>query len=103
MYCVLYQWEIASGKRDEFVAAWEIITEHYLAHHGALGSRLHHVKGGTFVAYAQWSSAQHRNHAFAANDGPTEAINLMQACVMRRLEPIEMSIVSDKLKPIADC
>ena len=98
MYSVLYQWEIVNGKRDEFVSAWEIITEHYLTHHCALGSRLHHVKGDTFAAYAQWPSKQHRNDAFAASDAPTEAINRMQACVMSRLDPIEMSIVSDKLK-----
>lgn len=58
MHCILYRFEIHPDKEEQFNAAWDEITRGYLAHCGALGSRLHRVDRTTFIAYAQWPDKQ---------------------------------------------
>ncbi|USD39392.1 antibiotic biosynthesis monooxygenase [Ferrimonas sp. SCSIO 43195] len=98
MYTVLYQWKIRSGKQQEFMSAWEEVTDYYLKNHEALGSRLHQIDDHSFAAYAQWASKADRDKAFASVDSPDSAIERMRACVVDRLDPIEMVMILDKLK-----
>ena len=54
MFVVLYRWRIKAHHEDEFRAGWTRATEKIAAKYGALGSRLHHVDDGSWLAYAQW-------------------------------------------------
>ncbi|WP_166738797.1 antibiotic biosynthesis monooxygenase [Psychromonas algarum] len=98
MYTVLYQWKIKEDKKDEFIASWNIVTDHYVNKHGQIGSRLHEITDNTFAAYAQWESEDKRNKAFALDDVEPEVLSVMESCIVKTLKPIEMHIVSDKLK-----
>lgn len=98
MYTVLYQWKIHPDKHDDFISSWEIITDHYLKNHGALGSRLHKASDNTFAAYAQWHSKNHRDLAFSSSTAPEHAVKKMTLSIVERLDPIEMLVISDKLE-----
>jgi len=98
MFTVLYQWSIDPDKQDDFISGWEVITEHYLSNHGALGSRLHQISESSFAAYSQWTSKEARDCAFSLNDAPQQAVDKMRESIIVSLEPIEMSVISDKLK-----
>ena len=54
MFVVLYRWRIKPGQEEQFRAAWARATEKITARYGALGSRLHQVDDGSWLAYAQW-------------------------------------------------
>jgi len=54
MFVVLYRWRIKKEREAEFRAAWARATERIVARYGALGSRLHQVDDGSWLAYAQW-------------------------------------------------
>lgn len=97
MDTVLYQWKIEPIEHDEFIDAWEAITEHFITYHSGLGSRLRHVKDNLFTAYAQWPCKLQCDSALAANNAPADVFQSMPSCITERLLPIEMSVVSDKL------
>lgn len=100
MYTVLYQWDVHHDKHDDFISGWEAITEHYLANHDSLGSKLHKVTDSRFVAIAQWPSKQTRDIAFNLNDAPLDAIEKMKNSIIIALPPTETTVVSDKLKNV---
>ena len=54
MFVVLYRWRIKPDHEEQFRAAWTRATEKITARYGALGSRLHQVDDGSWLAYAQW-------------------------------------------------
>jgi len=97
MYTVIYQWEIQTGKYDDFVCAWEAVTEHYSQHYNALGARLHKVNENHFVAYAQWPTKEARDLAFSLDDAPQQAAEIMQDSIIHIHPAIEMEMLSDKL------
>ncbi len=97
MYTIIYQWEVHSNKCDDFLNAWEVVTEHYLQNHDALGSRLHKAGENFFVAYSQWTNKEARDSAFSKNDAPHEAITIMEDSIKKAHRAIEMDVVSDKL------
>ncbi|WP_019612881.1 hypothetical protein [Psychromonas ossibalaenae] len=97
MYTIIYQWEVHSHKCDEFLNAWEAVTEHYMENHNALGSRLHKAGENYFVAYSQWLNKEARDAAFSKNDAPQEAITTMEDSIINTHRAIEMDVLSDKL------
>ncbi len=54
MFCVIYAFHVLPGKEDDFLQAWADMTHLIRKHEGGWGSRLHHEKEGTYLAYAQW-------------------------------------------------
>ena len=56
MYCVVYEFIIKPGDDDAFVQAWIEGTREIMSVHGGLGSRLHRLKEGLLIGYAQWPS-----------------------------------------------
>ena len=54
MFVVLYRWKIKPGTEDQLRTAWVSSTRKIMARYGALGSRLHVVEDGSWLAYAQW-------------------------------------------------
>jgi hypothetical protein len=63
MYIVLYQWRVKTGKEEQFREGWRRVTEAIYQAFGSLGSRLHKIEGGPWVAYAQWPSKEHFEQA----------------------------------------
>jgi len=100
MYTVLYQWDIHQDKHDDFVSGWEAVTDHYLAKHNSLGSKLHKISDNRFMAFAQWPSKEIRDIAFNLNDAPQHAVEKMKNSIITSYPPTETTIISDKLKAV---
>ncbi len=54
MFAIIYLFEAAEGKEEEFENAWREMTELIYTSTGSLGSRLHVEEKGRYIAYAQW-------------------------------------------------
>jgi hypothetical protein len=58
MFCVIYKFEVMDGKEETFVKSWTDVTQSFIDHCGALGSRLHKNSETEYIAYAQWPSKE---------------------------------------------
>ncbi|MEZ4938208.1 MAG: antibiotic biosynthesis monooxygenase [Crocinitomicaceae bacterium] len=54
MYIAIYKFEVIPGKEKQFISSWKALTQLIFEFEGSLGSRLHHEKDQTYIAYAQW-------------------------------------------------
>ena len=54
MFAVIYEFEALPGKEEAFIQGWRRLTELIYEYENSRGSRLHHVGGQTYVAYATW-------------------------------------------------
>ena len=95
LFTVLYRWRLHPGAEASFIAGWSRISELLLSQGGSLGSRLHRGPDGWWYSYAQWPSAEAREHAFAA--GPLD-----EAASRRMREAIAESLPELVLEPVAD-
>lgn len=94
---VLYRWQLAPGREDDFAQAWREATQALLAR-GSLGSRLHRGDDGLWYGYAQWPDAGTRRAAFAdaaIDPGPSAR---MRACIVASLPEIVLEPVADLLR-----
>lgn len=95
-HVVLHRFRLKSGQEDDFVSAWERLTDVLREECGALGSRMHKADDGTYVAYARWPSrAVWQN----SQDNPPKsaARSLMAATIEERFPEQHFEIVSDRL------
>ena len=102
MYTVLYQWDVHQDKHDDFISGWEAVTDHYLAKHNSLGSKLHQISDNRFMAFAQWPSKESRDSAFNLNDAPHQAVEKMKNSILTSHSPTETTIILDKLKAVSE-
>lgn len=58
MLSVILEFDVLEGKKEEFIEAWTKGTEVIYENFGSLGSRLHESEHGSYIAYAQWPSAE---------------------------------------------
>ena len=53
-FAVIYQWLVKPEKEQQFLRAWQTLTDLQMKERGVRGSRLHKSENGTWIAYAQW-------------------------------------------------
>lgn len=83
---------------SEFTEAWSQVTRFMVENCGSLGSRLHRANDGTFYAYAQWNSAEHRDAAFSGHpDEIEEAAAIMRAATIKRFPEVILEEIADFL------
>lgn len=63
MFVAVYRFDVIAEKEKAFKEAWRALTELILKHENSLGSRLHHEKDLTYIAYAQWHSKEQWKNA----------------------------------------
>ena len=100
-FAVVYRWRVIPGKEAEFVQAWEIVTV-TLRGGGGLGSRLHRVADGTWLAYAQWPNRHAWETAKVTSPEASAALRRLQDAIEERLEPLLLEPVADYLVPNID-
>jgi len=57
MLAVLLEFNVKHGAEEEFIVYWKKTTQIIYEKFGSLGSKLHRSDNDTFIAYAQWPSA----------------------------------------------
>ncbi len=98
MITFLYRWRVKPEMADQFVENWSIVTEHYRANCGSLGSRLHRGSDGLYYGYAQWPSREVRDAA-VQDERAADAFAAMQEAVEERFPDVRMEVLSDFLIP----
>ncbi len=98
MFIVLYQFKVKSNREQEFCQAWHAGTIGIYESRGSLGSRLHKSEDGTYIAYAQWPSAeQYEKNLELASDAKAALTTVQECCdsvaILQR-----MTVVDDLLK-----
>ena len=96
-YAVIYRWRLKAGMETQFIEAWSQITQWYVAHKGALGSRLHKGPDNVWYAYAQWPSAETRAAAFTEVAVGDESHQRMREAVAESFDQIELEPIADYL------
>jgi len=97
-FCVIYRWALVPEKEQQFVSAWQSMTDEIRTHAGGLGSRLHKADDGTWVAYAQWPDRGTWERADVTTEPAKAAGEQMAAAVMKRYDPILLEPVADLLE-----
>ena len=97
MYCVIYRFDVRHGREDQFVRAWSEVTQAFIDHCEALGSRLHRAGDHQFVAYAQWPSRSVREEAELPPAVTEGAHAEMRECCERIETVFELTPVTDHL------
>ena len=54
MFIAIYSFKVKKNNEENFIKAWEDLTELIYRYEGSLGSRLHRADDNEFIAYAQW-------------------------------------------------
>jgi quinol monooxygenase YgiN len=96
-FVVLYRWRLHPGTEETFIHAWSRISELMFKERGSLGSRLHRGSDGVWYSYAQWPSAEARDHAFAGPPADVQSGDQMAAAVAEKLPEIVLEAVADYL------
>ena len=94
-FAVLYRWRLRPGMEEDFKHAWALQTDAIKRERGGLGSRLHRTPDGWWAAYALWPDRE----TWARSPGPPrqDAAATMLACILERREPLELTILDDRL------
>ena len=96
-FAVIYRWRLKPGLEEQFREGWERATRTLLATRGALGSRLHRARDGSWVAYAQWPSHETWQRSRALGPVDRVASEMMQQAEQESDDPILLEPVSDHL------
>ena len=94
MYVAIYNSHLKPGTEDNYKAAWKTLANYFISHRGSIGSSLHKVEDGSWLAYSRWPSKELKEKSWPtgegiANDLPEE----IQECA----RIIKASIDHDKL------
>lgn len=93
MFAVIYRWRLVRDSRDEFIAAWQALTERIAETFGSLGSRLHEEPDGTMCAIALWPDRERWETARFPHDDAMLAE--MRSYIEGGEAPITMDLVAD--------
>lgn len=54
MFCIIYEFQVNTNSEPDFIKNWKGLTDLIYKYENSLGSRLHRIEDGQFLAYAQW-------------------------------------------------
>lgn len=99
MFCVVYSFEVKDDAHEQFIKAWQELTELIFNHEGSLGSRLHKVDDSNYIAYAQWPDRKTWENSGSKLPASAESVReaMRDACLeIKTLH--QMEVVNDRLK-----
>ncbi len=99
-FAVIYRWKVKPGFEARCREGWERVTRAIMAERGGLGSRLHVMEDGTWVAYAQWPgrAAWERSRAMGPVD--PEGSRMMEEAQAESFPAMPLEPAADFLLPL---
>jgi heme-degrading monooxygenase HmoA len=96
---LIYRWRVLPGRDEAFIRAWARLTEIIYEREGSLGSRLHRVDEGTYLAYAQWPSREvwEASNNIAPTEEALRLWRIMQESAERLKPDTQMIVIEDRL------
>lgn len=87
-FAAIYQSYIKDGETGAYRQAWHTVATYFVQNRGALGSCLHQMEDGRFVAYSRWPDKATRDASWPGENAPAavlpqvvrEAILIMKSC-----------------------
>ena len=95
MFIAIYRWKIKPGMEKQFQESWHTRTETIYRECGSLGSRLHLMEDGTWLAYAQWPGKEKWESVPKNED---DARRKMTECIATDYPALFMTVVDDLLQ-----
>lgn len=105
MFAVIYRGYVLPGKDAEYQQAWDTVAQYFVKKRGAVGSCLHRLPDGMWLAYSKWPDKNTRDASWPGDDAPSnelpleirEAIITIKNCSDqdRKLPDICMEVVDD--------
>lgn len=82
MFAVIYRFVLKENQEEKFIHAWAEMTKLIKQYEGGLGSRLHHEKENTYLAYAQWPDRKTWENfgSKLPEEAKIHSINMNEAC-----------------------
>lgn len=75
MFAVIYQGYIKPGRESDYRSAWNVVARYFVKRRGAIGSCLHQVSDGSWLAYSRWPSKEMRDASWPQDDcAPSETL-----------------------------
>ena len=96
-FAVIYRWRLHPGKVDQFREQWKRGTQLIMRDEGGLGSRLHQVEDGTWLAYAQWPDKATWEKAATMNPADSKGRQLLLDAIAKSYPPVFLTPVADYL------
>ncbi|MFT4752613.1 MAG: heme-degrading monooxygenase HmoA [Salibacteraceae bacterium] len=96
MFTVIYKMKVKQGCDKDFIRGWKSLTKFIYEYEGSLGSRLHKLEEGHYLAYAQWPSKEVFSNA--GDNLPEiahESRKLMKDSCEKITTGYEMQVVTD--------
>jgi hypothetical protein len=95
MFAVIYHWRLKDGASEaEFRKFWHEGTIKIYKERGSLGSSLHKLSDGTFLAYARWPNKadwQKMMNETSKTSGNKQYVESVE-------EPLELELLDDLLQ-----
>lgn len=110
MFCVIYRFILKPQQEDIYKKCWNLITDYFIQHRGAIGSSLHKSNDNLWIAYSRWPNQQARDASWPGDDKANQelpenivnAIKIMQKIKnenkhLEQYDEITMQLVEDKI------
>ena len=99
LFAVIYEFEALPGREEQFIKGWRWLTELIYEYENSRGSRLHHLGGQTYVAYATWpDELTWKNSGSNMPPEADEARKLMRESMAGSKTVYAMNMIEDLLK-----
>lgn len=99
MFAVIYSFKVKKGRDKDFIKGWESLTKLIYQYEGSLGSRVHSLGEGKYLAYAQWPSKEIWANAGSKIPESADEFRLLMKDSCERIETeYEMDVVVDLIK-----
>lgn len=100
MFAVIYRGFIYLEKEYEYRKSWSMVAKYFTDHCGALGSTLHKIGEGEYLAYSRWPDKETRDKYWGKSQ-PTlhpqieKAIETLKSCLdIERQQPeIQLQVI----------
>ncbi len=54
MFCLIYRFKLKPHQEEIYKKCWNLITEYFIKHRGAMGAALHKGDDNLWIAYSRW-------------------------------------------------
>lgn len=107
MFAVIYRSWVWPDQEDRYQALWQTIANYFVTERGAIGSCLHKITEGYYLAYSRWPDRATRDASWSGDGEPSseipayiaQAIGDIRLCIDpdRRMPEITMDVACDYL------
>ncbi len=74
MFAVIYRSYLKPGCEEKYRKAWRLVAAYFVEKRGAIGSSLHRMNDGLWVAYSRWPDKKTRDASWPGDKAPSSEL-----------------------------